>query len=64
MCEKAQQPNETIEPLDDVQGHIMEMENLFEEATVNGIIKNLADGAQQAHLDYDTAICRPRCVTN
>lgn len=39
MGEEAGQPNEAIEPLEDVEGYLQKIENTFEEAMVNPISK-------------------------
>ena len=61
--EQEQQPNVTSEPLD-AQGQIPEMENLFEEATVEAVSRKPAHKARQVRLNYATTICRLRCAMN
>ena len=65
MGEQVQQPDLTMEPLDYVHDQIPEMGNLFEGSYGESHNQEGQPAeAQQAHLDYATALCRSRCATN
>lgn len=59
-----EQPDETSEPLGRVQGHMRDVEHLFDEATVKAIIKIQICRVPQAHLDCVSVIYRLRYATN
>ena len=61
--EQEQQPSVTTELLD-AQGQILDMENLFEEATVKAAIKKANPQSGEGRLDHVTAICRLRCAVH